>query len=126
MFRWLTLSTFKGPSQPTQSRPTQGHPKVVKPEAMGGVVAGPLKQAKRDAPKVPELDTLKGVKHGSLQASKRKAEHDLGNETTKKPKLGPTTVPPARKRGGFFNSIQLPGYRAAPPTVSIARTAMSS
>ncbi len=124
MFRWLILSMHKATSRPTQSQPTQGAPKVVGPEAMGGVVADPLKQTERDAPEAAELDTMKDIKHGSLQASKRKAEHDLGSEITKKPKIGPTSVPPARKRGGFFNSIQLPGHTAAQPTVSIASTAV--
>ena len=92
---------------------------------MGGVVAGPHKQTKRDASKVAKLDSVESVKHESLQTSKRKSEHDLGSETTKKSKIGHTTVPSAPKRGGFFNSIQLPGYTAARPTVSIASTAVS-
>ena len=125
MSRWLILSMYKGKSRPTQSQPTQGRPKVVEPEALGGVVAGPLKQTKRDAPKVAGLDSVENVNHGSLQTSKRKSDHDLGSETTKKSKIGHTTFPSAPKRGGFFNSIQLPGYTAAPPTVSIASTPLS-
>lgn len=90
---------------------------------MDGFVAGPLKQTKRDAPKVAERDTMKDVKHGPMQASKRKPEDELVNETTKKPKTGPSTIPPVRKPGGFMQSIQLPGFSAAPATVSVVAPA---
>ena len=67
---------------------------------------------------------MRVAKHEHPQTSKRKAEDELPTESTKKPKIGPTTIPPVRKRGGFMQSIQLPGFTAAEATVSIATSAV--
>ena len=104
------------------SRPSQGQSKLAEPVATDEVVVGPPKQAKRDAPRVVASDSMDNIRHGPRQASKRKAGRDQGH-ATKKPKIGPTDLPQARKAGGFMKSIQLPGYTAALPTVSIASTA---
>lgn len=59
---------------------------------------------------------MEGVMENSLARCKRKAECGLEKEATKRPKIGPTVLPPARKPGGFMQSIQLPGHVAAMPT----------
>ncbi|CAD6576429.1 MAG: hypothetical protein ASARMPREDX12_007882 [Alectoria sarmentosa] len=53
-------------------------------------------------------DTVNVVRHGPLQVSKREPEDELEIETRKKP--------PVRNLGGFTQSIQLPGFEAAPDT----------
>ena len=65
---------------------------------------------------------MEGVMENSLARCKRKAECGLEKEATKRPKIGPTVLPPARKPGGFMQSIQLPGHVAAMPTVSVNTT----
>ena len=58
-----------------------------------------------------QLDTVNVVRHGPLQVSKREPEDELEIETRKKP--------PVRNLGGFTQSIQLPGFEAAPDTVRV-------
>lgn len=103
---------------------------MTEPEAMDGVVTGPLQQIKRDPHKATELYIMEEVKQGPLHASKRKYELVLENPTVKKHKMSPSTTPPVRKlqadgntksparTTSFFARNQKPGYTAAIPTVS--------
>ena len=66
-----------------------------------------------------EPDPMEGVVENSLARCERKAECGLEKKITKRPKIKPTVLSPARKSGGFIQSIQLPGHMAAVPTVSV-------
>ena len=64
-----------------------------------------------------EPETMDGVVPGP--PPKRKAEDGLDKEARKKPRAAPNSLPPVRKPGGFMQSIQLPGFTAAPATVRV-------
>lgn len=67
---------------------------------------------------------MDGVVPGPL--SKRKAEDNLDNEARKRSRNVSINLPPVRKPGGFMQSIQLPGFTAAPATVRVVRAPQCS
>lgn len=111
--------------QKGRGQPSQSLSKVVKPESMDGVISGPFQQTKRDVPAKAQLDTMEDAKNNPLHASKRKSQDDLECKATKKPKMGPCTMPPANtfkqaRTTSFFVRNQKPGHTAAIPTVGTA------